>query len=112
MEPLHKHDCKACIFLGSADGNDLYFCSTESVPICRYSSEGSDYSSGMSFVPVVPYLALAFDIAKDKELLPPYWLNWVDSYLEHGNIHHPKADVCTAILSGDHSSFKEVTHVK
>jgi hypothetical protein len=49
--PAFQHDCSGCIFLGHYQGHDLYFCPQNGLPtvIARYSSEGSDYKSGMPF---------------------------------------------------------------
>ncbi len=48
--PIHKHDCAACIFLGTYQGEDLYVCPAGRVPtvISRYGIHG-EYSSGMCF---------------------------------------------------------------
>ena len=45
MKPLHKHDCERCMFLGSINGMDGYYCPTGETYILRFSSEGSDYTS-------------------------------------------------------------------
>lgn len=53
--PRYDHDCTRCIFLGQFRGDDLYYCpsnaSIDGHPtiIARHSSEGGDYSSGLSF---------------------------------------------------------------
>lgn len=51
-KPIHKHDCDRCVFLGSFNGEDLYYCPTydKSFPkgwtlISRYGVDG-DYCSG------------------------------------------------------------------
>jgi hypothetical protein len=44
-QPLHKHDCDNCEFLGIINGKDAYYCPTGGTFILRHSSEGSDYSS-------------------------------------------------------------------
>lgn len=52
--PLYEHDCEYCKFLGTyEDTKDLYICpdqATGTTVICRYSSYGPDYSSGIQFV--------------------------------------------------------------
>jgi hypothetical protein len=49
--PLYKHDCEYCKFLGTyEDTKDLYICPEQVTVICRYSSDGPDYSSGIRFV--------------------------------------------------------------
>jgi len=50
--PLYQHDCENCKFLGSYIDMDLYVCPRERRPtvICRYSSDGPDYSSGIEFI--------------------------------------------------------------
>ena len=49
--PRFRHDCSRCSFLGGFDAADLYLCkgSVETTVIARYSDEGSNYASGMSF---------------------------------------------------------------
>ena len=52
MKPLFKHDCTECKFLGTFNGQDLYFCNqveAGSTVIARYGDEGSEYFSGMVF---------------------------------------------------------------
>ncbi len=54
MRPRYQHDCNACIFLGQYKEFDLYFCyhpesDIDTTLICRYSSEGSEYCSGLTF---------------------------------------------------------------
>lgn len=50
-KPRFKHDCKACIFLGTYAGHDLYYCKgSESSSmggslIARYGNDGSNYAS-------------------------------------------------------------------
>jgi len=50
--PNHTHDCDKCIYLGETGTpkpTDLYYCEQGGFPtlIARYSSEPSDYSSGL-----------------------------------------------------------------
>ena len=61
MDKLYKHECSACIFLGSFQDNDLYFCKQGNIPtvIARYGNNGSDYTSGMALAAYDPRLAKA-----------------------------------------------------
>ena len=50
--PLYQHNCERCVFLGSYDGSDLYYCKAtfghpQGTVIARHSSEGIDYNSGL-----------------------------------------------------------------
>jgi len=47
--PRYSHDCSDCVFLGQFNKYDLYFCPREPTIIARYSSEGSEYTSGIIF---------------------------------------------------------------
>lgn len=53
MKPTYTHDCDSCQFLGTVNVQervtDLYYCGKEPTLIARYSSEGSDYASGLCF---------------------------------------------------------------
>ncbi len=57
MEPVFRHDCDRCIFLGHFEGRDLYYCH-HGIPtvIARHSDEGPDYQSGMAFAETNHYL--------------------------------------------------------
>ena len=47
--PVFKpEDCKSCNFLGTHNGNDLYYCVDQATVISRYGEDG-DYTSGLSF---------------------------------------------------------------
>ena len=49
--PEFEHDCDHCKFLGHYDRADLYFCGkSRPTLIARWSDDGPDYISGMSFV--------------------------------------------------------------
>ena len=60
--PEYKHDCDNCTYLGfeKKDGKmvDLYFCPQHTLPtiIARYSSEASDYISGIQLANHFPEL--------------------------------------------------------
>jgi hypothetical protein len=45
-EPLHRHDCGACEFLGQFNGADLYFCPAGNELVARRSSAYDDYTAG------------------------------------------------------------------
>ena len=47
--PVFKHDCDDCKFMGHVMNHDLYCCSNLGSIIMRYSSEGKDYHSGVTF---------------------------------------------------------------
>lgn len=79
-KPIYQHDCDCCTFLGNAQDEygeyDLYhhFNGDNSTIIARYSSEGSNYISGMNFGATehergedTP-MSKAFRLAKEKGL--------------------------------------------
>lgn len=49
--PLHTHDCDRCVFLGTYERHDLYYCGSQRIGsttvIARWGSDGSEYSSGI-----------------------------------------------------------------
>ena len=49
MEKQFSHDCDACVYLGSDDKNDFYFCK-KGIPtvISRFGSDGWEYTSGFA----------------------------------------------------------------
>lgn len=52
VTPIHEHDCTNCVFLGTQDNHDLYFCPTGgggSVTVLARSGPDGDYESGMVF---------------------------------------------------------------
>ena len=71
IEPRHDHDCDRCVFLGHHGTDDLYVCPDEPTVIARHSSEGGNYSSGLSFVGPRGIAALteAYDRAVARGLL-------------------------------------------
>jgi len=77
MKPQHKHDCNNCIFLGTYEDKDLYFCTQGmSIPTVtsRNSSDGADYISGLSFADPVFDMKDLFEAkmrAIEKGLLKP-----------------------------------------
>lgn len=70
-KPRYQHDCDACVFLGYYGNVDLYCCNQHGHPtvIARYSSTGSDYSSGIVFARQVPALAVALERARKLGLI-------------------------------------------
>ncbi len=44
--PLHTHDCDACVYLGSLNGTDHYFCPRDKSLIQRFGSNGWEYLHG------------------------------------------------------------------
>lgn len=75
--PLYTHDCDKCVFLGSYDEKDMYYCPQEGLDtvIARFSDEGSDYISGLPIAVyemayhVSPPLRVAYLIALDLGLI-------------------------------------------
>ena len=62
MNASFTHDCDCCKFLGTYKKHDLYFCVQDGVLptlIARYSNDGPDYISGLSFAKVSPLLGEA-----------------------------------------------------
>jgi hypothetical protein len=47
--PLHKHDCNNCVFLGSFDGEDLYYHPGQMVSLIARWGKGGEYNSGLIF---------------------------------------------------------------
>lgn len=80
-QPVHKHDCNSCVFLGnyvltretSTDTLDLYYCPNEPTVVARFGSDGPDYSSGLVFAREgqngIPYLYEAKKLAIEKGFL-------------------------------------------
>lgn len=78
-DPKWEHDCDCCLFLGTFNNADLYFCPSDmGIPtvIARLSSEPSDYASGEMIGRTESYptathreLRVAWLIAKDCGLV-------------------------------------------
>ena len=74
-KPIHQHDCDRCVFLGTLDQRDLYFCPGEPTVIARRSSDPPDYQSGLVFgltsLKDRPdnYLRAAYQLACDRGLI-------------------------------------------
>ena len=70
--PLYEHDCKDCIFLGTFENADLYFCTqgnTIKTIIARFGNEGPSYISGLTFKDDNLYLKEAYKRSRAKGLL-------------------------------------------
>ena len=53
-DPIYKHDCDVCIFLGSFKlyvDHDLYLCEAGKTLVARWGSEGDQYDSGLAIIP-------------------------------------------------------------
>ena len=52
-DPIYKHDCDVCIYLGSYHlilDYDLYLCQASKTLIVRWGSEGYQYDSGLALI--------------------------------------------------------------
>jgi hypothetical protein len=71
-EPKFDHDCNRCIFLGSYEGNDLYYCCINprlETIIARHSNKPDDYTSGLFLYRVDPLITEGVMRAKSKGYL-------------------------------------------
>ena len=53
-DPIYKHDCNICIYLGSCRLSidyDLYLCEAGKTLVARWGSEGNQYDSGLALIP-------------------------------------------------------------
>ena len=75
QQPLHKHDCDVCIFLGSFNGEDLYFHPIAPLTLISRAGEGSHYLSGLPFWNVEPQLGEAARRAVDIGVLTQEFLD-------------------------------------
>ena len=53
-DPIYKHDCDICIYLGSYQlviDYDLYLCQASKTVIARWGSEVYQYDSGLALIP-------------------------------------------------------------
>ena len=53
-DPIYKHDCDVCIYLGSyqlVHDYDLYVCKAGKTLVARWGSEGNQYDSGLALIP-------------------------------------------------------------
>ena len=75
MEPIFKNSpdvCPNCTFLGSFQGEDLYFCSQGGhlpTVMAIQSEEPGDYVSGIYSKDAIPSLGAAYLIAKERGLI-------------------------------------------
>ena len=61
-DPIYKHDCDVCIYLGSYQltlDYDLYLCQEYSTVIARWGSEGPQYDSGLALITRDSVIAVA-----------------------------------------------------
>ena len=52
-DPIYKHDCNICIYLGSYQlylDYDLYVCNAGKTLVARWGSEGYQYDSGPALI--------------------------------------------------------------
>ncbi len=82
IKPIYEHDCTSCIFLGTILNDkdlpvDLYFCPKEPTILARFSSEGSDYTSGLRGLNVGQFpheRHIAYLLARQRKLIPHKYL--------------------------------------
>lgn len=75
ISPFFTHDCVHCVYLGSYDGNDLYYCDAggEQTVIARYGNDPDENKSGIIFQSTDRHLTTAasranlFGLAELKE---------------------------------------------
>lgn len=67
-EARYLHDCEECVFLGTHERYDLYYCNANPTVIARYGKDG-DYLSGLACASLVPVLAVAAIRAITAEVL-------------------------------------------
>ena len=61
-DPIYKHDCDVCVFLGSFQlyvDYDLYLCEAGKTVIARWGSEGCQYDSGLALITRDSVIAVA-----------------------------------------------------
>lgn len=84
--PRYMHDCDQCLFLGTYDFYDLYYCDKEPTIICRFTNDPCDYSSGLVFAIVEnakPQYVAALKLALKTEYRNRI-IEWLKKY-ECGN---------------------------
>lgn len=69
VKPSHAHDCAACRFLGSLDGEDLYRCANDGSFVRRFGGEDHENGSLGDLAPQGTPYALAAEILRRG--LPP-----------------------------------------
>lgn len=90
--PIHEHDCKHCIYIGSSYKRDYYLCISKEHPslstlVARYGKDGN-YNSGLEFCWSNIYLNKALKLADKQGLLTnkelrKHILNQQTSYLAY-----------------------------
>lgn len=74
--PHFEHDCEMCVFLGSLNGEDLYFHPFPNVTLVRrQGNEGWDYTSGLMLWSVDPIIGEAAKRAITLGLLTQEYLD-------------------------------------
>ena len=61
-DPIYKHDCNICIYLGSYQlvlDYDLYVCKEYNTLVARWGSEGPQYESGLALITHYSVIAVA-----------------------------------------------------
>ena len=61
-DPIYKHDCDVCIYLGSYQlylDYDLYLCQASKTVIARWGYEGPQYDSGLALITHDSVIAVA-----------------------------------------------------
>jgi hypothetical protein len=81
MTPIHKHDCEACIYVGSFTKvrysrehdderqvqHDCYVCPSKPVNLIVRFGDMGEYSSNMAFLPQSDSMRRAYDLAMGSE---------------------------------------------
>lgn len=84
MKPRFQHDCDRCVFLGSDEVYDFYFCrGNEKKPvehtatvIARFGSDGPEYGSGLEIALALEHkkpdhsLVKALKLSRDRGFMP------------------------------------------
>ena len=61
-DPIYKHDCDICVFLGSYQLHldyDLYVCKAGKTLVARWGSEENQYDSGLALITHYYVIAVA-----------------------------------------------------
>ena len=61
-DPIYKHDCDICIYLGSyrlGIDYDLYLCEAGKTVVARWGSEGQQYDSGLAHISHIRTITVA-----------------------------------------------------
>jgi hypothetical protein len=70
-KPRYEHDCSVCLFLGTYNNMDLYWCGDSVTPtvVARYGNKWYEYKSGLALADMYPELAEARKRAADRGCL-------------------------------------------